>query len=99
MLTDKVDFSGYTREELIEALESVDDEKYPENAVDIYTLLQTKFSSEQVAIDEKYNEEDGVLENALELIFFPVFSGQDIKKSEMKEKLLRIRKLVVANET
>ena len=99
MLTEKVDFSGYTREELIEALEGVDDENYPENAVEIYSLLKIKLSSEKVVIDDRYHEEDGVLENVLEFMFFPVLSGQKIKKFEMKEKLLRIRKLVAANET
>ena len=100
MLTEKIDFSSYSKEELVGALESVDDEKYPENAVEIFSLLESKFISERESIDDKYNEENTLLENVFEIAFFPIFFTQgSIKKSQMQEKLLRIRKLVAADET
>ncbi len=99
MLADNYDFSGYSKEELIEALETVDDYTYPKNAVEIFSLLESKLRTEKGAIEELYEEEDGMLCNVLELLFFPIFSCQSYNKAEMQEKLIRIRKLVVANET
>jgi hypothetical protein len=102
VLTEKVDFSKYTKEELFHALESVNDEKYPENAVEIFSLLKSKLASDKGSIDEKYEEPVGLLENVLEYTLFRFLSHFDedpIKRFAMRGKLIRIRKLVVANET
>ncbi len=99
MLTEKIDFSGYSKEELIDALERVDDEKYPENAVELFSLLKSKLASEKESIDKKYSEDNDILDNVLEFVFFPIFSGQSIKKSEMQEKLVRIQELIATDET
>ena len=56
MLTEEVDFANYSKEELIESLESVNDKKYPENAIEIYSLHKSKLASEKMSIDDKYNE-------------------------------------------
>jgi hypothetical protein len=97
VLTEKVDFSKYTKEELFHALESVNDEKYPENAVEIFSLLKSKLAFEKGSIDERYEEPEGLLE----LVLIHIFSYRDdtFERFAMRDKLIRIRKLVVANET
>ena len=98
MISEKIDFSDYTKDELFDSLESVDDELYPETAVEIYSLLESISKSDPESVDCRYKDDDGVLEGVMEIIFFPVLSNQGPTKFEMREKLHRIRKMMARNE-
>lgn len=95
----KTDFSKYSREELIDSFERVDDEKYPENALEIYRLLRSKTKSEADLVDDRYTDGSGLLKTIAGLIFLPFFTDTKPTRSEMLEKLSRVQALEATEET
>ncbi len=95
MTTEKMDFSGYSKEQLLDSFEGVDDQKYPENALEIYTLLQSKSESVSTLIEDRYSESSGLLKTIAGFIFFPFFTDTALKRSDMQEKRLRVKKRTV----
>lgn len=95
----KIDFSKYSREELIDSFERVDDQKYPENALEIYRLLRSKTDSEVDMVDDRYTDGSVLLKTIAGFIFLPFFTDTKPTRSEIKEKLSRVQALEANEET
>lgn len=87
------DFTSYSPEQLAEALETIDDKKYLEDAVAIYKLLEEKAEGRIAWIDDKYRD-DGILDDILEFVAAVTLMELQPTKSAMREKLQRIRLIV-----
>lgn len=90
----KIDFSKYSKEQLVESFESVDDEKYPENALEIYKLLRSKVDTDSELIDERYTHGNvffEVIEAMEALLIFPTTTTPS--RAEIEAKLIRVQSL------
>lgn len=91
-----IDFSEYNLEELILALESVDDFKYPDNVLTIYKRVLKQLDLDYKNVDSKslgYDSDEFSESFFSGLICLPVGGfafDQNILNAEMRDKINRL---------
>ena len=85
-----VDYTNYSKEELFEVLENIDDILFPENAIKIYSILSNEFNVTESDILSRY-QNDGALIGILKLVLFPVLGAPAAPKDELAQKINRIK--------
>ena len=84
-----INYSECSVNELIDALEHVKDEIYPENALEIYTTLTTEKGLSREEILAHFDHRDG-LRRAIDWLFVPITSEQMPTRDDIENKLTRI---------
>ena len=85
----QIDYTHFSKEELFDVLEQIDDVQYSANATSAYLVLQDKFSITQQDLDERY-QDDGLVLSCIKLLLIPFGGEQSNAKQEMQAKLQRI---------
>lgn len=85
-----VDYTNYSKEELFEVLENIDDLLFPENAIKIYSILSNEFYVTENDILSRY-QNDGALISILKIVLFPVLGAPVASKDELAQKINRIK--------
>lgn len=89
-MTEQIDYSHLSKDQLFDVLEHIDDTQNAENAVAAYSELQNQFAITEQDIDDRY-QDDGVTLTILKLLMIPFAGDSSLSKQEMQNKLRRIK--------
>lgn len=93
----QIDFSQYDYQQLVSALEGVDVEQYPDNALEIYQRIldHLKIDYTQVTIETFGYAEKSMLQHLFSHIFFSIFFSEvDLIKNNLRQKIPVLNKLI-----
>lgn len=97
-----LDFSQYNYQQLVEALENVDIDQYPDNALEIYQRIldHLKIDYKHVTVETfGYEVEESMLGSILRFPFSNIFSSMmfadvDLTKNNLRHKITELNKLI-----
>jgi len=96
-----IDFSTYDYQQLINALEGIDIDQYPDSALEIYQriLNHLNIDYQQVTIETLGYQEDNLLESIFHFLSRNILTGillaeEDLVRDNMREKILQLNRLL-----
>ena len=101
---DKINFSNYSQNDLMDAFAGVDDIKYPDNAIEIYQRLLKKLNLGYKEVTaELLGYEENVYINVVIIALLGsylsllLFGDSSILNNEMAEKIKRLNLMIKSN--
>ena len=84
------DYSQYSKEELFEALGSIDYELYASNALNAYSILLTKFDVSDNEITKRYSG-DSLIASIFKLCLFTLANNSSSSSTDLRNKIATIK--------
>lgn len=85
----EMNYRKYSKTELLDVLERIDEVEYPERAVRALRTLFAQHSMSESELLSSYRD-NGLLLDLLQLVLFPLLGESAVSKAELRAKMQRI---------